>query len=203
MAITKFDICSNALIMLDAATISSFDDNTKEADLCAVRYKFVKEDEQVQHTWNFNTVYAELARDTKEPTEQNWRYQFTQPTDMLRLNAVFNQNGNAISDFENRQGKIFANNERVFLKYQADASETEFPVFFREVLIYRMAAELSQAISGDQRIVDTQWNLYRDKLRTARRIDTQSNMPKRVIGTNNSPWIQGRTGNGSGIRFGY
>ncbi|BCV06885.1 MAG: hypothetical protein CM15mV145_330 [uncultured marine virus] len=42
MSLTKFDICSQALIKCGADTISSFNDGTHEANVCSVMYDTIK-----------------------------------------------------------------------------------------------------------------------------------------------------------------
>ena len=42
MALTKFDICSQALIKCGSDTISSFNDGTHEANVCSVMYDTIK-----------------------------------------------------------------------------------------------------------------------------------------------------------------
>ena len=53
MSLTKFDICSQALIKCGADTISSFNDGTHEANVCSVMYDTIKKSLLYYTFWNF------------------------------------------------------------------------------------------------------------------------------------------------------
>ena len=52
MSLTKFDICSQALIKCGADTISSFNDGTHEANVCSTMYDNVRNGLLYYTFWN-------------------------------------------------------------------------------------------------------------------------------------------------------
>ena len=56
MALTKFDICSQALIKCGADTISSFTDGTHESNVCSVMYDTIKKSLLYYTFWNFAII---------------------------------------------------------------------------------------------------------------------------------------------------
>jgi hypothetical protein len=62
MALTKFDLISQAFIKLDAETVASFDDGTREAEIAATLYDNAKESERSSYPWNFTQKTFQLSQ---------------------------------------------------------------------------------------------------------------------------------------------
>ena len=74
MALTKFDICSQALIKCGADTISSFNDGTHEANVCSVMYDTTKKSLLYYTFWNFAIIKVQMNRLTETPTDAKFLY---------------------------------------------------------------------------------------------------------------------------------
>ena len=61
------DICNEAMDLLGAATITSLDENSKEAKLCNRRFTTVRDQVLRSHPWNSAIRRATLAKDSATP----------------------------------------------------------------------------------------------------------------------------------------
>ena len=60
MAQSAVDICNSALQKLGAASILSFQDNSREARQCNIAYDSNRRSELRKHDWNFAIKYTHL-----------------------------------------------------------------------------------------------------------------------------------------------
>ena len=79
---TGITICSDALIMLGAKAITSFNDGTDESSTCDRLYPDIRDSTLVMYPWSFNTKKVQLAQLLTAPTNV-WRYAYQLPGDKL------------------------------------------------------------------------------------------------------------------------
>ena len=100
---TKLSICSDALIMLGAAPLSSFGDGTDEAQVADRLYDDVRDTILMQYPYSWTLRKKKLARLADAPTNE-WRYKYQLPGDMLgNPKAVFDTDAvgaRPVRDFE-------------------------------------------------------------------------------------------------------
>ena len=102
---TPLDICSRALILIGAESISSFDDGTTEASVGVNMYEDVAQSALVNTRWRFATNQAVLNQLTDAPTGRyDLAYQL--PSNLLMLHAV-TVNDNLI-DYQMYGDKVYA-----------------------------------------------------------------------------------------------
>lgn len=199
---TKFSICSEALIALDANTISNFDIDpstgeydSKEKKVAATLYDLIKRDELSNYLWNFNTTTFEVSRELATPVTTNWKYQYALPPNFLRLLKVVDPDGAAIA-YREEGGKILSNEERAFAVYQRDVSESEFDNYphFHACLVARLKWEFAEPIVGEGSKIERAAKEYQAKRQTAKRVDAQSNPPRVLFNSRTSGWRQARVG---------
>jgi len=77
--------------------------------------------------------------------------------------------------------KIYSNHQTLFLEYVQDMDEDNFPVFFVEALVAKVAYEINEAITGIGTLNDRLLNDFNIKLRAARIADGQENPPTNVM----------------------
>ncbi|WP_374632854.1 hypothetical protein [Ferrovibrio sp.] len=194
MALTKFQLCSRALVALDREAVSSFSDSSKEAELAAVMYEGVYKSELSNYTWNFNTTQVELSREVSTPGDVNWSYQYTMPSDWLRTLNVTAPVDGADIDYVERAGKVYSNETRALMLYQAEIVEANLPPYFQDSFIARLKGEFAEALVGEGAVIERAWAEYDRKLKIAKRIDAQSNPPVQFITAANSTWVRARQG---------
>ena len=188
MAVTKFDLITQASVGLDANPVSSFNDGSREVEVFQPIYDQVRQSELSGYLWNFNTFTEKLARENVTPVDGRWSYAYLPPTNILRLVNVFDSGGTQVP-YQREQGRIFANADEAFAKYQRDISEADMPAFFRDVLISRLAAEASEPLVGERRVIERAWAKYDRILQRAQGQDTKENRAPRLIG-DQSPWFR-------------
>ncbi|MCH9835212.1 hypothetical protein K0U83_06095 [bacterium] len=189
---TGISICSDALIMLGAKAISSFNDGTDESSTCDRLYPDIRDSLLVQYPWSFTMKKVKLARLVTIPNSV-WRYEYQLPGDRLTSpRAVYNR-GNPGSpvqkDWEIQGDKLLTNLDEVFIDYQYQTPEFAMPQYFVQLLKYHMAWHLAMPIT-EQMDKAQYWqgisvggggeNGRGGYFRTAANIDGQ-NQPTRVI----------------------
>ena len=147
---TKLSICSEALIMLGAAPLSSFADGTDEAQVADRLYGDVRDTLLMQYAYSWSVKKVKLARLVAAPTNE-WKYNFTLPGDILgNPKAVFN-NGNvgarSVREFEIYSDGIFSDYEEIWIDYQFRPEPALFPPYFVRLLKTALASEFAEPIT--------------------------------------------------------
>lgn len=189
----KFQIMSQAYLAIDAAPIQSFTGGDDEEIWAANNYTRIKQSEMSNYSWNFNIAYSALTVTATTPADKHWTYEYLQPTDILRIISVMDNAGNQVL-WETAAGKIYTDTTSINCKYQRDLEEVDFPVYFEDCLIARLAAEASESLSGEERMIIRKWKEYEAKKRVAHRIDGQNNPPRQLITSRNSSLLRIRHG---------
>ncbi len=155
MAQTKFSIASQALIQLRAATVSSFEDGTNEADIMADMYDTWARMVLAIHPWSFARRREQLIRENK--TQPGWAYLYKVPATALRIFAIYNSPANNAPPFKNFEivsddaGQYVAcNEETVFALFTTYVPEAVWPAWFVDFAIYALAAHVGMPVTHDE-----------------------------------------------------
>ena len=124
MALTKFDICSQALIKCGADTISSFTDGTHESNVCSVMYDTTKKSLLYYTFWNFAIIKVQMNKLSETPTDKKYLFAYSLAGDVIRIRSVFDANGFADYTYKKEGQKIFANISTAFVEYVQNMDET-------------------------------------------------------------------------------
>ena len=73
---SALSICSDALILLGAAPISSFNEGTDEANTCDRLYPDVRDSTLQMYPWSFSFKKVQLARTINTPVNE-WTYEYS------------------------------------------------------------------------------------------------------------------------------
>ena len=149
MALTKFDICSQALTKVGADTITSFSDGTHESNVCSVMYDTIKKSLLYYTFWNFAIDKQQLNKLSETPTDKKFTSAHSLPGDVIRIKAVIDQNGLPNYTYRKEGQKIFSSLDTVILEYVQNMDETNMPSFFVEALVAKIATEINEAITGN------------------------------------------------------
>lgn len=150
MAITSVDLCSKALLLIGANAIQSFEDGSRESDVCSSIYELVRDTLISNRLWGFTIEQRDLARLNATPL-RDWKYVYALPTDILRIKKVSNS-----KDFEIVRGKIYSNNPSLSVDCQVAIDAAEMPPYFQTALISELASKLSVSLLGDT----SKYNLF-------------------------------------------
>lgn len=189
---TGVSICSDALLLIGAKAISSFNDGTDESSVCDRLYPDIRDSTLVMYPWSFGMKKVQLAQLITTPTTV-WRYEYLLPGDKLaNPRAVYNSanSGSPVQkDWEIQGDKLLTNLTSVYIDYQFSVPEYAMPQYFVQLLKYMVAWHIAETITEQQdksarwqRVAtgDPSENGRGGYLRQAMQIDGQNN-PVRII----------------------
>ena len=181
MTETNISISNKALLKCGAATIANFSEGTHEANVCSTMYETVKQGLLYYTFWNFAIAKQQLNLLAETPTDASYKNAHSLPGDIIRIQSVFDTNGDPIIDYSVEGQKIYSNETQIYLEYVQDMDEQYFPVFFIEALVAKMAYEINEAITGIGSLSDRLLNDLNLKIRAARIADGQENPPSNIM----------------------
>ena len=189
---SALSVCSDALLLLGAAPISSFNDGTDEANVCDRLYSDVKNSTLQVYPWSFSFKKVALARTTATPVNE-WTYEYQLPSDRLGPpRAVFNSSqagARPITSWEIYGDKLLTDQTTVIIDYQTTILESTMPTWFIQLLKYQMAWHLAEPITDQISKTDYWKNIAIGSpaengrggfMRTAMNIDGQGNTPQAI-----------------------
>lgn len=189
---TGVSICSDALLLIGAKAISSFNDGTDESSVCDRLYPDIRDSTLVMYPWSFGMKKVQLAQLITTPTTV-WRYEYQLPGDKLaNPRAVYNSanSGSPVQkDWEIQGDRLLTNLTSVYIDYQFSVPEFAMPQYFVQLLKYMVAWHIAETVT-EQQDKATKWqrvatgdiseNGRGGYFRTAAQIDGQNN-PVRII----------------------
>lgn len=177
---SPIDICSRALILIGADTITSFEDGTTEALVSVNMYEDVARTALVNCRWRFATNQAVLNLLTDAPTGRYDRaYQL--PTGALMIHAA-TVNDNLI-EYQTYGDKIYANTDaadQVVLDYTYRASEVDWPSYFTIAVEYSLAMLFATAIARDSALASLMERQAQVSMAKARGLDAQQQTTRKL-----------------------
>jgi hypothetical protein len=170
---TGVSICSNALLMLGANTINSFDDDSDRAKTASNLWPSFVDSILRKHYWNCAKKQVVLSPDSEAPAF-DWDYQFTLPSDWVRTLQVGKYR--QPDDYEHVGRKLLMATNVLYLTYISNDA-TNYDTELVNVLELGMAARMAYAITQSASLRDSFAAEYRDALRIAKAIDGQDEPP--------------------------
>ena len=147
---TAITICSDALLMLGAKAISSFNDGTDESSVCDRLYPDIRDSTLTMYPWSFSLKKIQLARLVTTPGSV-WRYEYQLPGDRLAnpraVYASANPGSPVQKDWEIQGDLLLTNLPAVYIDYQYQTPEYAMPQYFVQLLKYMMAWHLAMPIT--------------------------------------------------------
>lgn len=156
---TSLTVCSDALLLLGARPITSFNEGTDSATICDRIYPHVKRSTLQAYPWSFSFKKVSLARTIDTPVNQ-YKYEYVLPSDRLgTIRRAYTSTAVGATTFNNWiiQGtKLLTNEERIVIDYQFVPDESLMPSYFIQLLNYMMAWHIADAIT-DQTAKSQYW----------------------------------------------
>ena len=179
MSLTDVEICSVALVKIGANEITSFDDETFEADVARRLYEVTLRGLIASHPWHFSMAEADL-QPIEEPAIDGFSFVFALPADLLRIISAGGSSRARGLDYRLTGGRLHTNSSRVVLRYQRQPETAVFPAFFVQALITRLAAEFCLPLTEGTSRADALYKLAAAEHKVARLIDSQQAIPRAV-----------------------
>lgn len=178
---SKIDICSNALLLVGAQTISALDEGNDRARLVANLYDGVKNSIIRSHPWNCCIKRVALSPLTEAPAF-DYTYKFLLPPDCAKILQVGEYRQEI--DYRIEAGCILADETAVFLKYVSkDIDESQFDDLLSDAVMYAMAARVAYPLTQSATLQQTMEQKLAMVMREARSVDGQDDPPE-TLGDN-------------------
>jgi hypothetical protein len=150
---TSVSICSDALILLGAKPISSFNEGTDEANTADRLYPNIRDSALMMQPWSFAYKKVKLSRLLTTPVSE-WKYKYQMPGDALgNPRAAFNTSepyARPVKEWEIQGTELMSNELDVYIDYPYRTPEFAMPSYFVQFLKYMMAWHLAYPISEQQ-----------------------------------------------------
>ena len=176
MALTKYNICSRALLRIGAKAITAFDDSSSSESVAAGKeYEPLVSEVLGSHRWRFAAKQFLLNRLTTGPLAR-WTYAYQIPGDCLVLHAVTR---NATPVLYDRYGdQIWTNEEDdVTADYTFRQVEALFPATFIKALTTNLEEVFGKVLRDhaiDDRRIAMAWQ-------AARTVESQQQTTRRIV----------------------
>ena len=176
---TDVSICAKALVKLGIPPITSFNEPRAEAEVARELYPTVRDGLLAAYPWSFTIAQADLQQDPNaQPAD--FRYAYLLPADLLRtISAGTGGRGRGLI-FRIRGDRLVTDSPSVTLTYQKRVPESQFPPFFVNALIARLAAEFAIPLTEATSRAEALQRLAAAEFRLARILDSQQATPLRV-----------------------
>ena len=199
MAVTKVDIASQGLVLIGANKISSFSDNSTEAQVASAIYEDTVESLLSESHWRFAMGQKQLSLLADAPVTR-YEYAYQMPSDPAVITIMTVTNNDHPIPYSRYEDKIYLNGygseSKVFMDYVFRQDESQFPVYFRLALIYRLASAFGAAIGRDNDIIQSYEGKAERQLLKARNIASQETTTKKL---NTDMFIAERRSSRSGL----
>lgn len=167
MALTQLDICNSALVKLGCDRITSIGQSTKSAIILNGCYAQIRDSVLRAHPWNFAIKRTQLTPTVTVPPYE-YSYTYNLPSDYLRLLDP----ELADTEYVIENGKILANESTLNIRYiYQNTTESSWDYTFGEAMAWRLARELSYAMTQSVGVVEMCEKGYRAALAEARFFD--------------------------------
>lgn len=175
---TDISLCSKALLKIGASTISSYTDGTAEAEVAANLYPLIRDGMISSYPWSFATAQMTLPRLAEQPLA-DYKYAYQLPHDLLRIvSAGIGTRGRGI-EYRVKENTLHTNAEKVNLTYIYQPGENNFPPFFCDALVAKLAAEFCLPLTESTTRAEFLEKMAEDELNRARLIDSQQATPRK------------------------
>ncbi|MBL6934023.1 MAG: hypothetical protein ISR48_01285 [Alphaproteobacteria bacterium] len=179
MALSSIALSSRALLMIGANTIASFEEGTAEAEVAANLYPSIRDALLSSHPWSFAMAQATLPVLAAAPVA-DYAKAFQLPDDFLRaLSAGPAGRGRGL-DYRITGDRLHADVDQLVLTYIFRPEETDFPPFFDQALIARLAAEFCIPLTENTSRSQALYKLAESEFRRAKLIDAQQDTPPHI-----------------------
>lgn len=148
MPVTKFDVCSNALVLIGAEEITDFAGGSTESLAANRFFQSTVDNFLTLYDWQFATTTAQISRLVDAPLNQ-WDAAYQQPSGAIKIQNV-KVNDKPI-EYDRYKDKIHCNaaaSDTVFCDYTFSALVEDWPPYFTELIEYALARKFSTALAA-------------------------------------------------------
>ena len=180
MADSKFDICNKALVLVGANTISSFTQNTTESKVANQLYESTLENLLTRCRWRFASKQAQLSKNSSNP-DARYDSSYALPSDAHIIHTV--TVGDDIIKYDRYGQNLFTNttsSDTVIADYTFQPSESIFPPYFKQTLVFELASLFAGAIARNDQLSELYHKRSIAQLAIAKATDGQAQTTRRL-----------------------
>ena len=180
MADSKFDICNKALVLVGANTISSFTQNTTESKVANQLYESTLENLLTRCRWRFASKQAQLSKNATNP-DARYDSSYALPSDAHIIHTV--TVGDDIIKYDRYGQNLFTNttsSDTVIADYTFQPSESIFPPYFKQTLVFELASLFAGAIARNDQLSELYHKRSIAQLAIAKATDGQAQTTRRL-----------------------
>ncbi len=178
---SSIDISARALTLIGANPISSFTDNTTEAQIANNMYEDVARASLCQTRWRFATNQAVLNQLTDEPTGR-FDVAHQLPSDYLLVHAV--TVNDLLIQYSIYGDKVYsdsATSDQLVVDYTFRANEETWPSYFTLAVQYQLAAIFATSIARDDGLSNAMEAKSERLMAKARNLDSQQQTTRKLV----------------------
>ena len=175
MSNTAITLCSKALIKLGAKSITSFEEETAEAEVANQLYESTLQNLLASYPWRFSLTQKTLTRLTEKPIS-DYQYAYQLPNDCVRVLSAGQNIKSSGLIYKIVGQKLYTNAPEVVLNYICRPEENAFPAFFTDALISKLAAEFCLPLTESTTRTDYVRKMSESSISAARLMDSQQNI---------------------------
>tara|TARA_R110000824_G_scaffold20858_3_gene78198 strand:- start:27 stop:602 length:576 start_codon:yes stop_codon:yes gene_type:complete len=173
-------ICNLALQQVGAKAISALTEDSTAGRACNRVYEQARDSELRAHPWSFARSRVQVAADSTDPAF-GYAKRYALPTDCLRVLPTNGTNATQDQgDFQIEDRFVLTDTtspiDLVYLKRVTD--ENTFDVLFTELLVARIAMDISEKVTQSNSKKDAAERHYRTVQREARRVNAFERPPQ-------------------------
>lgn len=197
MAVSKTDICNNAIGRIGAQRIMDIDDqDSKSARICKNAYEINLRELLRLAQWNFAKDRVQLAEISTAPAF-GWAKQYQLPTDFIRLiqfNDIDAWQDDPSDFFEIEGRKLLTDEETARIEYIKFVDDpNQYDALFTKALVVLLASEIAVPIRQDEAIAGRLLVEFTSlKLPEARKTDANEKKRRRYDPARESNFINSR-----------
>lgn len=172
-------IASNALLLLGAQPISSFNDGSTPSTIAANLYETSYLSLLTNHIWRFATKKAQLARLVETPID-GYSYAYQIPSDSIKITSCTSLNYQIFED------QLHTNDSEVFIDYTHRVDENKLPPYFKKLLEFFLASQFAVSVTGDIDKGNYFSRMYMTELKRVKYTDSTQSPPDEFV---ESPYL--------------
>ncbi len=137
------DIASNALQMIGAKSISSFDSPGASAAVAKALYEPMLEALLTRTYWRFAIKKQKLNLLSQDPLNE-YKYAYQIPTDCLKVERVYQ-----VKNYQVYRDLIYTNTLDIDIDYVYRVEDSALPAYFVLAFTYKLASEFALSVTDD------------------------------------------------------
>lgn len=178
--VNKVDIANQALVLVGANIISSFNDNNTESVVANQLYESTLKNLLTKARWRFASKQQQLSKSATDPLDK-WDSAYQIPTNALLVHTL--TVSNEVIKFDRYGEFLYTNtgtNDAVVCHYTYQPHEDEFPDYFTQIVVFELASLFAGAIARNDSLSTLYQKRSQIQLQQARSMESQTQTTRKL-----------------------